>query len=52
MKLKTKSLFGLIFLAMVDTIVPFPILGVILMYVLLQRPPWFRNVVTEIYDEG
>ena len=35
-----------------DTIVPFPIFGVILMYVLLQRPPWFRNVVTEIYDEG
>ena len=51
MKIKTKSLLGLIFLAIVDTIVPFPILGVILIYVLLQRPPWFRNVVTEIYDE-
>lgn len=31
---------------------PFPILGVILMYVLLQRPPWFRNVVTELYDKA
>ena len=51
MKIKTQSLVGLIFLAIVDTIVPFPILGVILMYVLLQRPPWFRNIVTEIYDE-
>jgi hypothetical protein len=51
MKIKTKSLLGLIFLALVDTIVPLPILGVILIYVLFQRPPWFRNVVTEIYAE-
>jgi hypothetical protein len=39
----------LILLAMVDTVIPFPIIGAILIYVMLQRPPWFRNVVTEIY---
>ena len=51
MSIKTKSLVYLILLAIVDTVIPFPILGVILIYVVLQRPPWFRNVVTEIYNE-
>jgi hypothetical protein len=51
MKIKTKFLLWLTLLAIVDTIVPFPIVGVILIYVLLQNPPWFRNVVTEIYAE-
>jgi hypothetical protein len=52
MSIKTKSLVGLILLAMVDTVIPFPILGVILIYALLQRPPWFRDVVLEIYGEN
>jgi hypothetical protein len=51
MNVKTKSLVGLILLAMVDTVIPFPILGVILIYVVLQRPLWFRDVVLEIYGE-
>jgi len=49
MTIKTKCLITLILLAMVDTVTPFPIIGAILIYVLLQRPPWFRNVVAEIY---
>jgi len=52
MNVKTKSLVGLILLAMVDTVVPFPILGVILIYVVFQRPLWFRDVVLEIYGEN
>jgi len=52
MNVKTKSLVGLILLAMVDTVIPFPILGVILIYVVLQRPLWFRDVVLEIYGEN
>ena len=51
MNIKTKSLVALILLGMVDAVIPFPILGVILIYVVLQRPPWFRNVVLEIYSE-
>jgi hypothetical protein len=49
MTIKTKCLITLILLAMVDTVIPFPIIGAILIYVLLQRPPWFRNVVAELY---
>lgn len=52
MTIKTKFLMTLILLCLVDTVIPFPILGVILIFVLLQRPPWFRNVVTEIYLEN
>jgi len=51
MTIKTKCLVTLIVLSMVDTVIPFPITGAILMYVLLWRPPWFKNVVAEIYAE-
>jgi len=49
MTVKTKCLITLILLAMVDTVIPLPIIGVLLIYVLLQRPTWFKNVVAEIY---
>jgi hypothetical protein len=50
MNIKTKSLIILIILGIIDVVIPVPILGVILIYVVLQRPPWFTNVVREIYD--
>ncbi len=51
MTIKTKTLIALILLSMVDTVIPLPIIGVILIYVLLQRPPWVRNVIGELYGE-
>jgi hypothetical protein len=51
MTTKTKTLISLLLLCLVDTVIPFPIIGAILIYVLLQRPPWFKNVVAEIYGE-
>ena len=50
MNIKTKSLIILIILGIIDAVIPIPILGVILIYIVLQRPPWFTNVVREIYD--
>ncbi len=50
MSIKTKSITALIFLGLADTVIPFPILGVILIYVVLQRPPWFIDAVREIYN--
>jgi hypothetical protein len=49
MTIRTKCIITLILLAMVDTVIPFPITGAILLYVLLQRPPWFKTVVADIY---
>jgi len=50
MTIKTKCIITLILLCLVDTVIPFPIIGAILIYVLLQRPPWFKNVIVDIYD--
>lgn len=51
MSAKTKSIIGVSVLGLVDIIIPVPILGAILMYVILQRPRWFRDTVREIYGE-
>jgi hypothetical protein len=50
MKIKTKTLIFLIILCIIDMVIPIPILGVILIYVVFQKPPWFRDVVDEIYN--
>jgi hypothetical protein len=50
MSIKTKYLIILVMLGIIDVVIPIPILGVILIYVVLQRPPWFTNVVREIYN--
>ena len=50
MKIKTKTLIFLILLCFVDIIIPVPILGMILLVVVIRRPPWFMDVVKEIYD--
>lgn len=47
----TKYLFGLIFIGVVDAVIPVPIIGATLIYVILQRPAWFRDIVREIYHE-
>lgn len=49
MQTKTKVLLYLILLAVTDTIIPIPITGMILIYVLYQKPDWFRELVEEIY---
>lgn len=49
MKTQTKILLYLIVLALVDTVIPIPITGIILIYVLYQKPGWFRELVNEIY---
>jgi hypothetical protein len=49
MSAKTKILSVLILLSIVDMVIPFPILGVILMGVLFNKPPWFEKLFREIY---
>ena len=51
LKTKSKCLIALILLGVVDAVIPIPILVVILICVLFQRPPWFKNLVQEIYDK-
>ncbi len=48
---KTQLLLALIVLCVVDAVVPlFPVLGLILIYVVLAKPPWFLETVRQVYD--
>ncbi len=50
MKTNTKIILYLSILALVDTIIPIPFTALILLYVIFEKPVWFRNLVTEIYN--
>jgi len=49
MGIKSKTLIFLIIIGIIDMVIPVPILGLILLHVVLQRPRWFMDVVGEIY---
>ena len=49
MKTTTKILIYLAAMALVDTVIPVPIAAFLLIYVLYQKPAWFKEMVEEIY---
>jgi len=48
----TKVLAVLILLSLVDAVIPIPIVGVMLIYVIMARPPWFPDLVARIYGRA
>ena len=50
MKTNTKILIYLFILALLDMIIPIPFTALMLIYVILEKPAWFRNLVTDIYN--
>jgi hypothetical protein len=40
----------LIILALLDMIIPIPFTALLLIFVLLERPFWFKKLVTEVYE--
>ena len=50
MKIKTKIFICLILFAIFDLVIPFPITAVVLIYVVVKRPVWFKEYVKDIYD--
>ena len=46
-----KWVIVLLLLMLLD-ILPVPVLGLILLYVLLFRPLWFKHAVLEIYNDS
>ncbi len=50
MKTKTQIILYLSIIALVDTIIPIPITALMLIYVIFEKPAWFKNLVTEIYN--
>jgi hypothetical protein len=49
MSIKTQILIYLVILAIFDTFIPIPITALGLIYVLFQKPRWFREWVKQIY---
>jgi len=52
MELKKKIIIYLILFALIDTIIPIPIMSLLLLYMVLEKPPWFKNLVSDIYKTG
>lgn len=52
MNIKTKTLLTLAILAVVDLVIPIPLTGLLLIYVVLGRPSWFTKLVREIYNSN
>ena len=50
MKTKTKILIYISILALLDMIIPIPFTALILLYAILEKPPWFLDYVNEIYN--
>ena len=51
MSTKSQLLIAVTALGLLDAIIPlFPILAIILFYVILERPPWFVALVRDVYD--
>lgn len=47
---RTKCLIVLLLLMVIDTL-PFPVLGAVGLYIILQRPDWFLETVQRLYAE-
>ena len=51
MNTRNQLLLAVTALGLLDAIIPlFPILALTLVYVILEKPPWFIALVREIYD--
>lgn len=49
MTTRNKTIWKIVLLGVVDMFFPVPILALILLYVVVERPPWFPKLVREIY---
>jgi hypothetical protein len=52
MKTNRKILIYLILFALIDTVIPVPITALILIYVLFEKPAWFKKLVGQVYQSG
>ncbi|MBN1997494.1 hypothetical protein JW935_08085 [candidate division KSB1 bacterium] len=48
---KDNVLIFLIIAAVIDTVVPVPIMTIILLFVYFQKPAWFKKLVDDIYQD-
>ena len=51
MSVRNQYILGLILFAVIDAIIPIPFAEITLIYVLIKRPNWFREMVDRVYSE-
>jgi len=51
MRANTNILIYLIIFALLDMIIPVPFAAILLIYVLLEKPLWFKKLVAEVYKQ-
>ena len=49
MKTNRKLMIYLSILALLDMIIPIPFTALMLIYVILEEPVWFRSLVDDVY---
>jgi hypothetical protein len=49
MNIQNKTILILILLGLVDILIPIPIIGLVLIYVVIQKPSWFMDLIKDIY---
>lgn len=49
MTTRIKIIIILCLAGIVDTILPFPVLAVVCLYLVATRPPWFKDLIHRIY---
>jgi hypothetical protein len=49
MSFRDQCILGLVLCAIIDAVIPIPFAELILLYILLKKPPWFRDMVDRIY---
>ena len=42
--------FLILLVLIVLHVIPLPILELLILYVMIFRPPWFKNLVDQLYD--
>ena len=52
MPLITKLLIYLLSFAILDLMIPLPIVALLLIYVLLEKPRWFYDLVKQVYGKN
>ena len=52
MKQRNRILLFLIILAVIDMVIPIPFTTILLIYVLVEKPFWFRELVEEVYHSA
>ena len=48
---RTRLITGLVLFMVLDIVIPLPLLGVVLLVVVLTRPPWFLAMVRTVYEK-